>query len=102
MDIPYKAVSLVITKPQHAVIIKIKDLGYFPSKSAIIRRCLNIGLPKILKHAIELNSYIQNNDLISVFDYLKENGFTIHKGLQPRKTKPIVSTYINGKNMVIQ
>ncbi len=102
MDKPYTITSFTMLKEKHAIITKLKDLGYFPSNSRVIRRCIDIGLPKILREANEITKHIQNNDLISVFDYLKENGFTIYKGIQKKKVKPIVSVLINDKIEAIQ
>lgn len=94
--------SVTLSDKQLKLFRELKKNGYFPSVSAIVRFCINLSLPKLIKEVKILDYYIQNSNQFDVIKRLQSFGYTISKNRQAILKKPILSVVINGKNEVIQ
>lgn len=94
--------SVTIPEKQLKLFRELKENGYFPSVSAIIRFCINLSLPRLIKEIKQLDYHIRNGNQFDIIKTLQSFGFTISKNRQTILTKPILSMIINGKSEVIQ
>jgi len=97
-----KIVSYSISSQHDKLFQELKKSGYFPSKSAVVRYCINHTTIKLITDLRQLNEYIKNNEIVNVLNKLREFGYVIYRGKQKRKHIPILTVNHNNINEVIQ
>ena len=102
MNYNYKRLSITLSRNHDKLLRNIKESGYFPTISEIIRYCISYTAPKLLREIEGLKDLIENGDTFNVIKKLKEFGYIIHRNRQPTKKIPILSINHNGENIPIQ
>ena len=98
-----KNIITISFSENHAKLLRsLKKDGYFPSMGSVVRYCINYTIPKLLPKIKQLDTFIENHDVIDVIKTLKEFGYIIHRGNQPRKEIPMLSINQNGENIPLQ
>ena len=97
-----KIVTFSISKQHDLLFQELKEKGYFPSKSAVVRYCINHTTVKLMSDIKELTEYIKNSEIFNILNKLRDFGYIIYRGKQKKKHIPILSILHNNTNEVIQ
>ena len=102
MSVRQKNLSISLAQLQYDLLKDIKNKGYFPSMSQIVRHCINHSIDYLLKNINKINNAIKKNNLPKVLKYLKANGYIIRQNSQKWKHIPLGNIFHNSHNIIKQ
>lgn len=94
----YKITTITLPVDHLKFFKKMKELKYYPSVSEIIRQCIDIGMPQIISNIKEMAKLTKKEDLPSIFEHLKKNGFIIMTSKKLRKTNVPLGNITNNSD----
>ena len=88
VETKYKNTTVSLTEQSIIIMDKMKELGIRPSRSWIIRECVNNYLPIILNEFKEFCKSIDISKIPNIRKYMEDNGWIV-KGMTGRPNKRI-------------
>lgn len=100
MVIKQKNISFCLSQKYYTLFKKIKNIGYFPSISSIIRYCIEQQIDTLINNINKINNAIKNNNLPKILKYLKQNGYIIYQNSQKWKHIPLGNIFHKSNNII--